>query len=80
MTTRGAGYARRRAVELIELELRHGPRLSGDVLAVASSEGISEATVRRAARELGVVRDTSHSRGGQASWSLPNHPAYQPGG
>lgn len=73
---RGAGYARRRAVEIIELELRHGPRLAGDVLAAAKAEGISEATVHRAAGDLSVHRERARERGGQASWSLPDHPAY----
>ena len=60
--------ARPRAAGLIRAVLVGGPRTAGDVIARLSADSISEATTRRAARDIGVIRtrDGAHIR-----WALP---------
>lgn len=59
------------AVDFLETKLTDGPRPVSDITTKAMEEGITPATLRRAEKELDLVKHKSGFRGGWL-WELPN--------
>jgi putative DNA primase/helicase len=69
-TTSDDRAARADAKELLREQLADGPRAAADVERLASDLGISDRTLRRARKDLGVV-SRKNGYGGGWSWALP---------
>lgn len=66
----GGKAARREAEDFLKVELADGPRLASEVSEAADGLGISERTLKRARKDLGVVSEKSGYQGAW-QWSLP---------
>jgi putative DNA primase/helicase len=64
-----------RAKDFVQEQLRGspGPRPVEDVVQAATRAGISESTIRRAAKEIGVIRSNSGTFPRRSFWQLPNN-------
>jgi putative DNA primase/helicase len=64
-----------RAKDFVQEQLRGspGPRPVEDVVQAATRAGISESTIRRATKEIGVIRSNSETFPRRSFWQLPNN-------
>jgi putative DNA primase/helicase len=66
----GGRAARREAEEFLKVELADGPKLASAVTEAADDLGISERTLKRARKDLGVISEKPGYKAGW-QWSLP---------
>ena len=64
-----------RAKDFVQEQLRGspGPRPVEDIIQAATRAGISESTIRRAAKDIGVIRTNSGTFPRRSFWQLPNN-------
>jgi hypothetical protein len=84
MTADAAGTetqtAKIEAIEFLQVELAAGPRLKKELDKAADEAGISDRTLKRAKRDLGIVAERIGGLGSEGKWvwRLPSHRSQNP--